>query len=368
MVHATAEGAVPAAVSTLPPFPVRIGMLDGWRGLAAMAVLLQHLGLWSIGVPAVMLFFVISGYCIAASAHSCLRTGMPIGQFVRRRIRRIYPPYLFSVGFFLLTRVVKSFVSPAADQLARTPVEYVQNLTLTQWLTLLKAPEVAAYENPTLFVTSYWSLCYEEQFYLLIALMLVLAKTLKQSIFAWVGGFAVLAAIWNFRNVSLSYGIFLDYWLHFAIGVLVFYRLCQVQTAWGRRVADAGLVAMAIFSACMLWRSGEASGVERFVYREWLVASLFAVFLIVSRPLDDKFNASLAGRMLKGLGLISFSLYLIHQFNMIAIRKVVVAVLPHSLGFLQLGFEVACHLALAATFWHFCERPFLSRPSPGPAA
>jgi len=41
-------------------------MVDGWRGLAALAVVLHHVAAFrfDLGSPAVMLFFVISGYCI----------------------------------------------------------------------------------------------------------------------------------------------------------------------------------------------------------------------------------------------------------------------------------------------------------------
>src|SRR5947209_8469455 len=89
--------------------------LDIWRGLACLLVLVHHstfykatganfkgllatasawletvaARLW-IGVP---LFFVISGYCIAATADSSRRRPHAIGNYFIRRFRRIYPPY-----------------------------------------------------------------------------------------------------------------------------------------------------------------------------------------------------------------------------------------------------------------------------------
>jgi peptidoglycan/LPS O-acetylase OafA/YrhL len=69
-------------------------MLDAWRGLAAVGVVLSHLNAPINGHFAVMMFFVISGYCISASADSCLKKELGFGGFMYRRVRRIYPPYL----------------------------------------------------------------------------------------------------------------------------------------------------------------------------------------------------------------------------------------------------------------------------------
>src|SRR5436305_8136800 len=86
----------------------RFDMIDAWRGLAALAVVVHHVtGKIFIGGPAVILFFVISGYCITASAESCLRKGRGFSHFMWRRVRRIYPPYLLSIAFWAATRIIK---------------------------------------------------------------------------------------------------------------------------------------------------------------------------------------------------------------------------------------------------------------------
>ena len=67
-------------------FSPRYGLVDALRGCAALAVVLAHVppslseatlggapaegGLHPFGYEAVLIFFVISGYCIAASARS----------------------------------------------------------------------------------------------------------------------------------------------------------------------------------------------------------------------------------------------------------------------------------------------------------
>src|ERR1044071_5138040 len=86
----------------------RYGALDGWRGLAALAVVVQHVFHVRIGHTAVMLFFVISGYCITASATSCLKRGLGSRAFMWRRIRGIYRSSWPAERSFILSRLIKA--------------------------------------------------------------------------------------------------------------------------------------------------------------------------------------------------------------------------------------------------------------------
>src|SRR5256885_2288291 len=54
-------------------YPERFDLIDAFRGLAALAVVIHHVigghdPRFQIGHPAVIVFFVISGYCIASAA------------------------------------------------------------------------------------------------------------------------------------------------------------------------------------------------------------------------------------------------------------------------------------------------------------
>lgn len=77
-------------------------MLDGMRGLAALAVLLRHVefaaGLSKKGAPllphaylAVDFFYVLSGFVIALAYERKLMSSLPIGKFLLRRVIRLYP-------------------------------------------------------------------------------------------------------------------------------------------------------------------------------------------------------------------------------------------------------------------------------------
>ena len=130
-------------------------MVDAWRGLAALGVVLYHVGLqlsFDLGHVCVMIFFVISGYCITASAESCKRNKIGPGGYMWRRIRRIYPPYFFAICFFVATRVVK-LRAGLGDQISHSSILWLQNLTMTQWFSLVRHPLSYAYQNQSLFIS-----------------------------------------------------------------------------------------------------------------------------------------------------------------------------------------------------------------------
>ena len=73
-------------------------VLDGLRGVAAIAVMLFHSydaqGLFHNAGLAVDLFFLLSGFVIAYSNDDRLQRGMPVGEFLLRRLIRLYPMIL----------------------------------------------------------------------------------------------------------------------------------------------------------------------------------------------------------------------------------------------------------------------------------
>lgn len=337
-------------------------MIDAWRGLAAFGVVCHHLYIgasFNLGHICVMVFFVISGYCIAATSESCVRNGVGFGGYMLRRVRRIYPPYLFAVLFFLATRFLKRSVG-AGNQISGSVMEWVQNLTLTQWTHLLFDPKSFSAENTHLFVSAFWSLNYEEQFYLLMAVFAALALAFKLPIRRSVALLAIPCLLWNVIYPSVSYGLFIEYWVHFAIGVLVFYRLCRSMSKSATRATDLGLVIFATISL-VAWYLHPLE--IRWVYKEWAVVSVFALVLIFLRRWDQPFQESLIGRALCTFGLITYSLYLTHQFNLRPTRamadKLVAHGVPH---FLAIPIQMAELVVIGAVFWYFCERPFLNRP------
>ncbi len=339
-------------------------MVDAWRGLASLGVVVDHLGYnagLDLGHSCVMVFFVISGYCIAAATDSCRRNHIGPAGYMWRRVRRIYPPYFFALCFFTITRLVK-MREGLGDQLSTSAVAWIQNLTLTQWLSSMAHPTSYAFQNPTLFVAGFWSLNYEEQFYIVMGLLLFGAIALKKSMLPGILLLMIPAFVWNLYFPSRSYGFFLEYWIAFALGALVFYRLCKMTTSRCRIATDVALVLLLLFS---LYRSSAVPQGGRSVYFEWIVTASFALVLVSLRRLDARFQASSLGSLLRGFGLISYSLYLTHQSNLRSSQMVASRLihwgLPQNAGFIV---RIAVMCAVATGFWYFCERPFLNRPLP----
>ncbi len=87
----------------------RLVTLDLLRGLAAIAVMLRHYPWPGHQIPilpssflAVDLFFLLSGYVLAATYEPRLLGSMSAGNFMKRRIFRMYPLYLIGLAVALL--------------------------------------------------------------------------------------------------------------------------------------------------------------------------------------------------------------------------------------------------------------------------
>jgi peptidoglycan/LPS O-acetylase OafA/YrhL len=91
-------------VSTDIPERDRFVVLDGMRGLAALAVITDHVpseimrGLLPGRYLAVDFFFVLSGFVLAHVYGERLARGMSFGSFMRMRLIRLYPLYLAAIA------------------------------------------------------------------------------------------------------------------------------------------------------------------------------------------------------------------------------------------------------------------------------
>ena len=113
-----------SAPKSLAPPRLRLDYLDGLRGLAALYVVLHHayygltaeaalpplaahLTYWLyLGRSAVDIFIVLSGYCLMLPVVRAGRLRGSFADFMRRRARRILPPYYAALGVCLLAIAV----------------------------------------------------------------------------------------------------------------------------------------------------------------------------------------------------------------------------------------------------------------------
>ena len=347
-----------------PVWPFRYEMIDGLRGLAALAVVAHHLGIVSIGHYAVMLFFVISGYCVAAAAEAGRRRGMSFGSFMRRRVHRIYPPYFLALVFYILTRLAKA-ASGGHNDLSRSWLDWVQNLTLTQWVWLPFHPVADAAQNPQLFVAAFWSLNYEEQFYLVMAGALLLSVRRCVPMYVLVSALAVMGLVWNFAAPGgWITGFFLEYWVHFSLGALLFFALCLFPGRAFRYFFLAAVSVLGIYSATRILPWQPRAPLDLRVYTEFVVVCGFTLLLYFVRPFSAAVSRSWVWRPVAALGMITYSLYLIHQFNLTLVAEIAGRLVPPAWESTRLGLTLVLQVLLALVFWYFCERPFLNHPPP----
>ena len=342
-------------------YPFRFEIIDGIRGIAALVVVLHHLLVVRFGAYAVIIFFVISGYCIAAATETARRRGSTFKSFMARRLHRIYPPYFFAVVFYVLTRVAKS-AATGYNALARPWTDWLQTLTLTQWVSLPFHPVQDAPQNPKLIVAAFWSLNYEEQFYLVMALALALATGRGLRVAWLVLALGAIGLVWNLTwPDGWITGFFLEYWAEFALGAMLFYVLCVYPSRGARMAFVLSASLLAIYCVYRLMRlHGERLPLER-AYGELAVASTFAVIMFFLRPLSAWLARHWIWKPFVALGAVSYSLYLVHQFNLTLVEWVANRIAGHAPEAVRICAMVILHLTIATAFWSLCERPFLNR-------
>jgi peptidoglycan/LPS O-acetylase OafA/YrhL len=325
----------------------RYQSLDLWRGLACLMLVIYHasffvpsplrpldLATWSVvgawvklatlcwvGVP---LFFVVSGYCIAASVDGLQRRPYSMGTFIARRLRRIYPPLWLGCAWAVVVAWAIAGLFPLL--FARCPqLPRVDTLSVENWVGNLCASE-SWQHHLTGTATAYllpntWTLCLEEQFYLISGLLLALAARRFFLGALLVTGLTLVCRHAN-RELGLdAHGCFLEgHWLLFAAGVLVFYQLNRA-THLGRMLAYLTLVAGLVYA--VLDRSRWAtSGEERHIDEYLFVACAFALVLGWLRSLDTRIVQARLTQPFFWCGKRSYSIYLTHYPVVVALAAV----------------------------------------------
>ena len=317
---------------------VRFQSLDILRGAAALSVTLFHCvnshpgvsasligGVLLYGWIGVFLFFPVSGYCICAAIDRSGSSGAP--QFLWRRWLRIVPAYWVSV-------VLAVAIALAALPFNRSSVADVA-LSAPQWASVLTLTQVLAgwdgLVNPV-----YWSLAYEAQFYVVMALVLLVRSEWRPAIIAVSA--CIAAAYLTVSSLHVS-GLFLNYWLNFAVGCAAY--------VWLHRPAAR---AMALVTAA-------AALVAAIARMDIALAVSLAcgVVMVMLAAADARVAAARVSLPLVMLGEISYSLYLTH----VPIGGRVVNLLARfDVPLWRAGGSAAAiSIAAAALFYAAVERP-----------
>ncbi len=353
--------------------------LDAWRGVAALGVVAFHAGgivqdqtpsvagnaLFAFARYAylgVEMFFVISGYCIAAALVGTITRNRSLRDFVVARVRRIFPTYWASCVLFLALGFALAFLkargtipgSVLGDTIAANnnlPF-YLANMGLLQ----------LAVRQPLLSQVA-WTLCYEASFYLICAGAIALCRR-RGAGFALGSLHALTVAMCVILIAAprlLAYP--LDMWPLFGLGVLV-YDVRRAQTSVVGTGPRLPLAAFGTATVLLLAFAALRSVPYGYLMRpsRWSVLTgvVFALALWAMYAYDAALMKNRVVRAFAKVGLFSYSLYLI-QFTCIGLVN-------QALGLAKLNdanpfarFALMCAVAVAGgyVFYLLFERPLI---------
>ncbi len=160
-----------------------IPALDGLRGLAILMVICYHYfpsrSLFTIGWTGVDLFFVLSGYLITRKLLSTRGNSEYFRKFYRNRILRIFPLYYAVLIIFFL----------AIHFLAKTENLEALSYYTSHWLSFfifLENWSFSLFGFPhDAYLTHFWSLAIEEQFYLVWPFIIYFISSGRTRLILW---------------------------------------------------------------------------------------------------------------------------------------------------------------------------------------
>ena len=366
----------------------RLRSIDALRGIAALGVVLYHgVGahpttpqgffsyvalpfeyLFAQGYVGVFLFFVISGFCIHLQWAKARAAGLPyqitFKAFWKRRLRRLYPPYLFALALYLGMMASTSGI----DLTHFFVYDIVMHLLMLHNLD----PHTCYSINGV-----FWTLAIEEQLYL--AYFALLFMRIR---WGWVTALIVCAAArvgWFFLSY-FAYRLYkvgipvpeaaASHWLTWALGAI------SVEAAvgliklpkWTRDIRIGLVVLLAAVALSYVLPVLDQEGVVHDI--GWLAMHPvwgLGFFVVVNWAVNAEARWRLRSRIpvlvsgLAFIGIFSYSLYLTHQLVVMVSWRFVVSSWSPLVNALLIV-TPAC-VAFAYVFFRFFERPFMKAPA-----
>ncbi len=331
--------------------------IDGLRAISVLAVLLFHLGANFApgGFVGVDVFFVISGFLITSIIRSDLEAGkFSFGSFYERRIRRILPALVvvmattIAAGYFLLSPGDYAAVGNSAAYAAAS----LGNLFFyfnTGYF------DAAAETMPLLHT---WSLGVEEQFYLVLPILLFLlgrrhsATPSRMAALLCIGVISFALNLWQIQSDPKAVFFLAHYraWELCCGAVLAYLPSLYDRTPRLLRSASP-IVGLVLIAFCTLTYSDLAPypGIRALAP----VAGAALILFQVGR--GSVANRILRLRPLPAIGKISYSLYLWH-WPVIVFWRHFTNGAPLSAEE-QIGIGAAS-IILAWLSWRWVETPF----------
>lgn len=291
----------------------------------------------------VILFFLLSGFCIALPYVGINPRKFEFKEYVARRFFRIYPPYFFAIVLtlmieFLLHIIVDHRMSPLKTYLANLGM--IQNYTTGALVT-----------NGSL-----WTLPIEMELYITFPLVLFILLKFGSKALLWVSGVVSVAGLAIYLSgVNWLLGNFAMYWLIWTSGAtLAHYYVQDVLRVPSKWIIILGVLSLAI--ALLAHRVAIPSASFTLLY-----GCFYLILLWLGLTTEHKWNSKVPRVLVKCLtilGTCSYSLYLIHKplFRLCGIIWIDLFGGKPINFFIPLGF-VALAVLIAWWFYRIIEMP-----------
>ncbi|MFM9890557.1 MAG: acyltransferase family protein [Rickettsiales bacterium] len=327
--------------------------IDGLRAVAVLAVLIFHANAEWLpgGFVGVDIFFVISGFLITGILLREMQGGhYSIRQFYIRRIRRIFPALIavllttLVLGWFLL--VPDEFKKLGHDIIAATG--FYANVQFWQQAGYF---DITAERKPLLHL---WSLGVEEQFYILWPLIIGLCLRFRRALLPLMLAVTAISlglALWRSaaHPTSSFYLPHTRFWELMLGGLLAYaepWMTRRTLVGWKRELSACCGMLLIMLAAAMFTKLD--------AYPSWrALLPVVGTILLLATPGSFLHRHALSGRMMVGIGLISYPLYLWH-WPLLAYARILYWQAPPTgviLGLVGLSF------CLATLTYHCIEAP-----------
>ena len=289
--------------------------LDIWRGFAAIWVTAFHsFGPWIEAQPELLpsplaaflksgwlgvhIFFVISGFCITARFAADYRERHHSAGFLVDRLWRVFPPYWAALALSVALAVLGTLFNDTPLLGTRDHPGAIPSTMVDTFASLLA---LEPWLNKPSFLLVAWTISYEVAFYLIAAIVYELfGRRIRPK-----AGFivAALLAVWPaVAPTNLAPGP-LSLWPHFALGVGA-WLLIEKFRGKGSGLVTSFCVAALVFVAAAIF--------AQIISIASLTAVATACALVALHRFDSLLVNSRTLAWLSWIGVISYSLYLVH--------------------------------------------------------
>lgn len=331
--------------------------LDGLRALAVLAVIFFHFnpGWLPGGFLGVDIFFVLSGYLMGAIAIKESSAGyFSLRGFIERRLRRILPALFFICS---LCFIPAWLLLPPSDMTDFSESILANTLAVTNYLFLSEAGyfDRASDMKPLLHT---WSLAVEIQFYGLFVLVIwawrrwrwpvpSLPELLRKLLMVMAVGYGCYLLIYGL-SADVSFYSFPSRLWEFAAGVAT----AAARTRQLKIPSGGVVLALLVLLATL----AGVAGISEWIPLATGIAVLATAALILGADSDSPVARLLSLKPMVWLGMISYSLYLIHNPVLSFGRYAEVA----GKGAFAL-ITLPTMVLLAYLSWRWVENPFRNR-------